>query len=109
MGMSPRRLHWSVRTMLNGRLQCFRVAKTKTMSLLFGGISPNNHEKLLYSDAGVYGKTNSVDDNCVVWAPSTFNVYLLNKTRNSKIEAGPYNAVQYSKFVIQSPGILGPN
>lgn len=91
------------------KIAMLQGSKDKTMSLLFGGISPNNHEKLLYSDAGVYGKTNSVDDNCAVWAPSTFAHTFLNKTRNSKIEAGPYNAVQYSKFVIQSPGILGPN
>lgn len=77
------------------------------MARLFGGMSPEAHERLVYSDEGVYSRTARAADLCRVWAPSTPMHTFLALDASSSIEAGGVTAMEFAIEV--NGGLEGPN
>jgi hypothetical protein len=74
------------------------------MAYLFGEINHWEHEKLVYSDLGLYEQTKSTP-NCAAWVPSTKHHTFLVLPMTADYEAGPkstsVDAMSFAKKIIQ--------
>jgi hypothetical protein len=53
------------------RVGILQGARDFVMSSVFGEISPDDHEKLVYGPKGIYQRTRRRNDNCSAWVPRT--------------------------------------
>ncbi|TNF27669.1 MAG: hypothetical protein EP319_10945 [Deltaproteobacteria bacterium] len=73
-------------------------SKDVIMTLMFGNISTKDHEKLIYSERGLYGVTQRIR-NCKAWVPQThMHTFLLSKP-SGDIKAGNKTAIEFSKEI----------
>ena len=88
---------WSI-----GFLQGSRDA---VMSLGFGNISMDDHEKLVYGKSGVYELTKDTS-NCAAWVPQTSQHTFLLFKGSSVMEANQKSAIKFvSDIHNKQPGI----
>jgi hypothetical protein len=87
------------------------------MSGVFGAISPDDHEKLVYGPTGIYSRTSDATDNCSAWVPrSAMHTFLVtDETAAIRASTGD-SAVDYIRNLVlgvwggrEKPNAAGPN
>ncbi len=72
------------------------------MSRIFGDISQDAHERLIFSKNGIYGMTKNPDDNCAAWVPKSSMHSFLVTDLGTLFEADGKTAIDFATDIIRS-------
>ena len=77
-----------------------------TMSMVFGNISPGDHQRLVYGNTGLWNHTLAANDNCSSFIPNTFKHTFLKRENKWNVNANGHlsrerlSVIKYAKRVI---------
>ncbi|MEC9283073.1 MAG: pectin acetylesterase-family hydrolase [Bdellovibrionota bacterium] len=71
------------------------------MSMIFGNISPANHEEAVLGEGGISQLTLDPNDNCVAFVPDTRVHVLLTKNRDLDIDADGKTVIEFAHEFIR--------
>lgn len=81
----------------NWKIGVLQGSRDIIMASLFGNITPDDHEKRVYSEDGIYQNTKNIQ-NCSVWAPSTLmHTFLLAPISARK----DYTTISAEEFTVE--------
>lgn len=66
------------------------------MSALFGDITPEEHERLIFGPGGLWERTSRAGDSCSAWIPSTYLHTFLVTTPTARTRVGEVTASDFS-------------
>ena len=90
--------HWQI-SILQG-------SQDLVMSALFGEITPQAHEKLVFGPAGLWDLSLNEHDHCSAWIPRTPMHTFLSFEPSSEIRAGRMSAREFFRLSLESGGPL---
>lgn len=73
-----------------------QTTRDRTMSWIFGGITPGDHAKSILGPQGIYELTKNPGDNCSSFIPESNKHQMLNKNDKIGLRAGGKTAISYA-------------
>jgi hypothetical protein len=90
------------------RVGVLQGSRDVVMSKVFGAISPEDHEKLVYGATGLYALTENPHDNCSAWVPrSEMHTFLVTDETSSIRAASGDSALDYIRNLVLGVWGLG--
>jgi hypothetical protein len=87
------------------RVGVLQSSRDAVMSTLFGDISPDEHEKLVYGSEGLDALTRDPADNCAAWLPKSSQHTFLPWASSSKLKTSDgLSAMDFARETVEARG-----
>lgn len=87
------------------RVGVLQASRDIIMSALFGGMTPDEHEKTIYGPTGLYQLTVDPSDNCAAWVPHSDMHMFLVSDESAGIDASGKTAREFAFDVISGAAL----